>query len=378
MSQPAQTPFRIAFIGVDHPHGAGWRESLANLGSDVEITAIVPRFGGAVTSLEERNTGARRFETVEDLLAGGAFDGAMVCLPNYEATPTLLRLIEAGKPVFAEKPVTSDVASMRPVVDAVRKSQVAFQTGYLWRYDAGALRLRNMVADGRFGKLISIEMTSVTSDVARRGPGHYLFDRDLSSHGYFNWLACHWLDLLLYITGETVTGVTARVGTFGATPLADSAIEDGGVAILDLSGGGIATFIGGYWLPRWTGESHWSLRGSQRWVHWDPGRAGTGGVLEIHGPQPQFHAMEETFTIPPDHTPGYAGYRSVHLLRDWIDAARTGNRACHNTPQSALDTLELIETIYQSSAEGRRIECRIGPATDAASPGHPASVEGKA
>ncbi len=47
-------PFRLAFIGLDHPHGAGWRKALANLGEAVKITAIVPRFGGATASLEER------------------------------------------------------------------------------------------------------------------------------------------------------------------------------------------------------------------------------------------------------------------------------------------------------------------------------------
>src|SRR4029077_4447428 len=106
----------------------------------------------------------------------------------------------------------------------------------------------------------------------------------------------------LYLTGDSVVGVTARVGTFGRV---DVPVDDGGVAILDLAGGGLATFLGGYWLARAIGGSHWSLRGGERWVHWHPTQPGTGGVLEIHGPQPQFQAMDETFTLPPDATPGY-------------------------------------------------------------------------
>ena len=113
----------------------------------------------------------------------------------------------------------------------------------------------------------------VTSDVKRRDPEHYLFERETSTGGFFNWLACHYLDLLLYVTGERITAVTARTGNFGAT---DIEVEDGGVVILDLSGGGIATFIGGYWMPRWAGEAQWTIRGSERWVHWDPGRGRNG------------------------------------------------------------------------------------------------------
>src|SRR5262249_44334964 len=155
----------------------------------------------------------------------------------------------------------------------------------------GANRLRDMVRDGRFGKLISVETGFTTSDVSRRGAGHYLFDPQISGRGFFNWLACHWIDLLLYIAGQPIVGITARAGTFGTQA---TELEDGGAAILDLENDALATFVGGYWLPRWTSESHWTIRGSQRWVHWDPMRAGTGGVFTIHGPQPQFQAMDES------------------------------------------------------------------------------------
>lgn len=349
-------PFRLAFLGVDHPHGSGWRETLAQLGDEIEIVALVPRFNGATASLEEWLAHVPRFATVEELIAWGAFDGAIVCLPNNEGPAAIVQLANAGRHVLAEKPAASSAEDFRPAMAAIEASGVVFQSGYMWRYDPGAERLREMVRDGRFGKLISIEMSFVTSDVRRRGPDHYLFDQATSGRGFFNWLACHWLDLLLYLTGENVVGVTARVGRFGAV---DVLVDDGGVAILDLAGGGIATFLGGYWLPRWTGESHWSLRGSERWVHWQPSRPGTGGVLEIHGPQPQFLAMDETFTLPADPTPGYGGQRNVRLVRDWIESASSGRATCRNTPRSTMATLELLDAIYRASEEGRRVECDI-------------------
>lgn len=350
-------PFGIAFLGIDHPHGAGWRKALCNLGDEVQITAIVPRFGGATASLEERHADAPRFETVEELIAHGQFEGAIVCLPNNEASSAVIQLAAAGKHVLIEKPGAGSAADFQQAGEAVMHAGVAFQSGYMWRYDPLANRLRAMVADGRFGNLFSVEMQYFTSNVARRGADHYLFDRATSGGGFFNWLACHWLDLLLYVTGQAVVGVTARLGTLGGTPVD---VEDGGAAILDLEGGGMATFIGGYWLPRWTGEARWSFRGRDRWVHWDPGRPGTGGALEIHGPQPQFDAMNETFVEPEDKTPGYGGARAVATLTDWIDSARQGNRSCRNTPHSTLTTLQLIDAIYQASREGRRIECSIG------------------
>jgi predicted dehydrogenase len=219
-----------------------------------------------------------------------------------------------------------------------------------------------MVADGRFGKLISVEVSQFTSDVGRRGPDHYLFDPAVSGRGFFNWLGCHWLDLIPFLTDDAVVAVTARVGCFGAHPVP---VEDGGTVILELARGTLVTLTAGYWLPRWTGELHLAFRGSQRWVHWDPTHPGTGGRLRVHGPQPQFHAMEETFTLPEDKTAGYGGARGVETIREWVAAARGEGPAPRNTPESALTTLRLLDLVYQSSAEGRRVECHLP-----AGPGH--------
>lgn len=348
--------FRLAFLGIDHPHGAGWRESLALLAEEIELVALVPRFNGGLTSLEERYAHLPRFKIVDELVKWGQFDGAIVCLPNNESPAAMTALAKAGHHVLIEKPGAASAADFMPALAAIEAAGVAFQSGYLWRYDPGVERLRAMIAEQRMGKLISIETSYATSDVRRRGPDHYLFDAAISGRGFMNWLACHWLDLLLYVTGQTIVGVTARVGNFGSTP---TAVDDGGVAILDLASGGLASFTGGYWLPRWAGESQWVLRGSERWVHWRPAHPQSGGLLEIHGPQPQFLAMNERFLVPEDKVPGYGGGRMLALLRDWVAVARRERTACRNTPQSTLATLQLLDAIYSASEQGRRIDCAI-------------------
>ena len=57
---------RLAFLGIDHPHGAHWRQQLANFAGEAEIVAFVPSFGasaggGGTASSEERYAGLPRF-----------------------------------------------------------------------------------------------------------------------------------------------------------------------------------------------------------------------------------------------------------------------------------------------------------------------------
>src|SRR5688572_29201314 len=114
------TPFRIAFLGLDHPHGAGWRKALVNLGEAATISAIVPRFQGATASLEERHADAARFETVEGLITHGEFDGAIVCLPNNEGPAAVTALAAAGKHVLVEKPGAASAAEFQAAAAAVQ------------------------------------------------------------------------------------------------------------------------------------------------------------------------------------------------------------------------------------------------------------------
>lgn len=354
------TALRVAIVGVDHPHGFAWRETLrAQGGEALEIVAVVPRFGGAIASLEESLAGLPRFERVEDLLGSGVgFDGALVCLPNAETPGVVEALARAGKAVLVEKPLGRTAEEASSALSAVSAAGVAYQDGYIWRYDDLITRLREMVRDGRFGRLFQVEMTFVTSDARRRGEDHWLFDPALSGGGFFQWLGCHWLDLLLYVTGKAVVGVTARVGVYGGSALA---VEDGGAVILELEGGGLATLSGGYWLPRWAGASRWSLHGTERWVVWEPARPGTGGVLEIHGPKPQWDAMDETFALAPDATRGYGGQKGIAAVADWVASARSGGgRPCRSTPATTGAVLELLDLIGQSSREGRRLPCHVG------------------
>src|SRR5262245_57063170 len=134
-SPPATCPYprtfmlRLAYLGIDHPHGAHWRQQLTNFAGETEIVALVPGFGGGVTSLEERFASIPRFDSVHALLAGAKFDAAVVCMSNREGPPAMAELAGAGKHVLAEKPVAATAAEAEQIATAVQESRVAFQSG---------------------------------------------------------------------------------------------------------------------------------------------------------------------------------------------------------------------------------------------------------
>src|SRR5206468_2745974 len=112
---------RLAFLGIDHPHGAHWRQQLANFAGEAEIVAFMPTFGGGAASLEERFADLPRFDSVSELLGGAQFDAAVVCLNNQDSAAAIVELARAGKHVLAEKPVAASGAAARAICEAVEK-----------------------------------------------------------------------------------------------------------------------------------------------------------------------------------------------------------------------------------------------------------------
>ena len=138
-----------------------------------------------------------------------------------------------------------------PKYKSANASGSVFTTAYTQRFSPCAVRLAEMAAEKQFGKVISLENVSATTDVRLRNPSHYLFDPEENKYprgegGYFSWLGCHNLDMVRFVSGQKIVGVTARVGVYGET---EAHVEDGGAIIIELADGALVTLIGGCALP---------------------------------------------------------------------------------------------------------------------------------
>ena len=255
--------------------------------------------------------------------------------------------------------MAAGAADARRIVAAVETSGVAFQSGYMWRYDDIANRLKRMMQQGAFGQLISVEMTFVTSDIARRGGGSLSVRSGSQRRGLFQLAGLPLARRAVLCDGP---GGGRRDGPhrrlFGAVP---TEVEDGGVAILDLEGGGIATFLGGYWLRGGP------ARAAGRFAAASGGSTGTP-IARAPTASSKSTARSRSGTRwkrrsrpPRTKRPATAAVADDLLVQDWLDCIRTGRRDNRNTARAMLAALELIDAIFQSSREGRRIECRIGP-----------------
>ncbi|MEQ9812615.1 MAG: Gfo/Idh/MocA family oxidoreductase [Azospirillaceae bacterium] len=89
-------------------------------------------------------------DTLDDL---PAVDGAVVATPSDSHGTITLALARRGLPVFVEKPLTSDLAQARAIVDAAPDRVFVMDK---WRYHGGIRRLAAIAGDGSLGAVIGL------------------------------------------------------------------------------------------------------------------------------------------------------------------------------------------------------------------------------
>lgn len=148
-------PVRVAVVG------AGRFASLAVLPvlkriSDVEVVALTGRtpekLGRAAALFGVPNT----FLSVEALLAGTAFDAAVICTPPDAHAPAVTALLTAGKDICCEKPLAPTLSAMEAMVELARARGRVFMVGLNRRYAPVCVRAKALF-DSRRVDLCSVE-----------------------------------------------------------------------------------------------------------------------------------------------------------------------------------------------------------------------------
>lgn len=127
-------------------------------------------------------------------------DGVVIAAATDAHPQLILAAVEAGLPVFCEKPVARGSAEAVEVLRHCAGAKV--QIGYNRRFDPGFVAARDAVVSGELGRLHTVRTT--TMDPAPP-PAGYL----AASGGIFRDCSVHDFDIVRFVTGREVAEVYA-------------------------------------------------------------------------------------------------------------------------------------------------------------------------
>jgi myo-inositol 2-dehydrogenase/D-chiro-inositol 1-dehydrogenase len=189
---------RLGLIGLGRI-GAFHAETLSRL--DVVDSLVVTDAVPAVTASVAERFGAEAAESPQALIAAGV-DGIVIAAATNAHLALIKAAVDAGVPVFCEKPLSGVVDDAVAIADHVNGSGVPVQIGYPRRFDPAYLAARTAVVDGDLGWVHTVRST--TLDPAPPARGYVAV-----SGGIFRDCSVHDFDTVRWITGREVVEVYA-------------------------------------------------------------------------------------------------------------------------------------------------------------------------
>lgn len=274
-----------------------------------------------------------------DALFAAALDGLVVAAPTDTHAGLIVRAVEAGLPVFCEKPVAPDLDGTLEVLRRTASSVVPVQIGFQRRFDAGYAAARQAVRSGALGRVHTVRAT--TGDVAPP-PDDYI----PTSGGLFRDCSVHDFDILRWVTGREVVEVYARGSARGAAVFAASGDVAAGAAMLTLDDDSTALVS----ATRYNGAGHdvrFEVLGSEGSI-----AVGLDDATPLRSAEPGV-----TFPPGPAHASFMARFRPAYerelaaFVQDVVAAG--GPATC--TLQDGLEAFYVAEACELSRAERRPV-----------------------
>jgi myo-inositol 2-dehydrogenase/D-chiro-inositol 1-dehydrogenase len=208
-----------------------------------------------------------------DALLGAGIDAFVIAAATDAHADLIVAGVDAGLPVFCEKPVAGELKGTVRIRDRVAETGARVHIGFQRRFDAGYTAAREALASGAIGDLRRVHL--ITADPAPPTAGYIA-----SSGGIYRDMHIHDFDVVRWVTGREVVEVYATGAARGADFFTSAGDVDESAALLTMDDGTLCTLQG----SRYNGAGYdvrMELAGTQAtWV------VGLDDSVPLHSAEP--------------------------------------------------------------------------------------------
>ena len=187
-----------------------------------------------------------RFATgdYKELLAREDVDVVSVCTPNGLHEGMVIDALRAGKHVYIDKPLSTDGASARRILEAARGARGKAQMVFNNRFLPSTMRAKELVEEGRIGRVLSFSCRYLHSGSI--DPDKPMGWKQGMEGGVLLDLGSHALDLVTWLIGMPREVFCATNTLYSRRPtreggVCDAISEDHALMTLRMEGGALGT-----------------------------------------------------------------------------------------------------------------------------------------
>jgi predicted dehydrogenase len=188
----------------------------------VVLTAAVDVDPVRVAAFAETYGIPNTFNSLEDAITWGEFDAVANVTPDRAHYPTTMRLIEAGKHQFCEKPLAENYALANEMTEAAEKAGLINMVNLTYRNVAPLQKARTMVRGGEIGFVKHVEASYLQSWLISKKWGDWRTESQWlwrlstahGSNGVLGDIGIHILDFASYGAGLEIGHIFGRLRTY--------------------------------------------------------------------------------------------------------------------------------------------------------------------
>ena len=245
---------KVGIIGAGRM-GNAHAENLAKMKS-VALTAVYDIDPEKIRAFVKKYPTAKPQTDAAALAASPEVDLILITSPTYCHREGLLAAMETGKPVFCEKPLCRTRAELDELAPLIRNYRNLFTLGFVRRYSPGAVMMKQLIDEGKIGKLICSSVCCIFGGF-RRERGDWFADYGKSGGAMLDMLAHH-CDLQNHMLGRPVS-VYAR--SLMLSPEAEKPRDY--VSVTAEYAGGVISNMECSWLRGGPSETHMTVYGEK-------------------------------------------------------------------------------------------------------------------
>jgi predicted dehydrogenase len=274
------------------------------------------------------------FAADAELIAAGV-DIGVVCSPTNAHLPSVELMAEAGVHVLCEKPLATNAADARRIVEVCEAVGVKLMTAFPMRFSPSLRTGAEWIADGRIGKPLAI--TGTNRGHLPTGYAPWFADPQLAGGGAVMDHTVHVADVIRWWLGADPDEVYAETNRI-LHPEVD--VETGGLITIGFPGGMFATI-----------DCSWSRPDNYpTWGGLEIEVVGTEGVFTVDAFAQRFDLWSKGESSWVDW-----GSDTNQLMIDHFVGAVRGDHALEVTGRDGLRATEIALAAYRSAAAGQPV-----------------------
>lgn len=171
--------------------------------ADSRLVAVMRRNAELAEDYARRHNIPRFYTVADDLINDSEINAVYIATPPLNHAEYALKTLNAGKPVYIEKPMALNYTECVRINDAAKKNNLPVFVAYYRRTLPGFLKIKDLIEAGEIGKprFVQLQIFNYPSEDERAGRLPWRVIPEISGAGHFFDLASHQLDYLDFLFG---------------------------------------------------------------------------------------------------------------------------------------------------------------------------------